>query len=106
MLRALCILTAVVTLAGCSAPPGVVPRSETTQTVRPETTIVDSGVADAAAGTVDYDDGILVSYTAAEGDHFDAIAMRFGLATETLALLNPEVTPDSLVAVGTVIALR
>jgi hypothetical protein len=100
------MIAVVLALAGCATAPDTAPRPEVTTTTRAVPGPVDSGVADAAAGTADYDDGTLVSYAAAEGDHFDAIAMRFGVTTVALSHLNPDVRPDALVPVGTVIALR
>ena len=105
MIRTAVVLLALLALAGCAA--GDEPATAPTQHAESEAPkIVDSGVSDAAAGSVDYDDGSPRAYTAAEGDHVDAIATRFGMTVVELEQLNPTVNSRELVPAGTVIQLR
>ena len=105
MIRTAVVLLALLALTGCAA--GDEPATAPTQVAESAAPkIVDSGVADAAAGSVDYDGGSPRAYTAAEGDHLDAIATRFGMTVVELEQLNPTVDSRELVAAGTVIQLR
>jgi hypothetical protein len=104
--RIVIVAFVVLALAGCATEVPTVELTSVSTSSPSEPGLVDSGVADAAGGTVDYDDGVLQSYTAAEGDHFDAIASRFGITMDALSALNPSIAVDALVAAGTVVALR
>lgn len=107
MMRTLGVIAVILALAGCAATPEALePRPVPTHSVESAPGLVDSGVADAAGGTVDYDNGVLQSYTAAEGDHVDAIAMRFGITVAALQALNTDLASDELVEAGTLFALR
>jgi len=105
MIRSLAVLLVLLALAGCAVSDEPAPtRPEVSEPAVPS--ITDSGVADAAAGAVDYDNGSPLRYTSAAGDHVDAIAERFGMTVAELEQLNPTLDSRELVEAGTVILLR
>ncbi|TBN56145.1 LysM peptidoglycan-binding domain-containing protein [Glaciihabitans arcticus] len=105
MIRSMTVLLVLLALAGCAAadePAPVQPEVAASAAAK----VADSGVADAATGAVDYENGSPLNYTSAAGDHVDAIAERFGMTVAELEQLNPTLDSRELVESGTVILLR
>ncbi|MEP6478598.1 MAG: LysM domain-containing protein [Rhodoglobus sp.] len=61
---------------------------------RPDLTVVDSGPADGANGTVALDGTTPLTYTVADGDTLELIAERFGITTDDVFYLNPTRIPN------------
>lgn len=67
--------------------------------MRPGLSVVDSGPAGGAHGTVTTDeDGLPVEYTVASGDVYSAIADRLGISVDDLDYLNPFRQADGAIA--------
>lgn len=56
---------------------------------RPWLKLADAGPAEAAQGGVLAEDGELLAYRTAQGDTWNAIAVRFGITADDLSYLNP-----------------
>jgi hypothetical protein len=79
-----------------------------TPDLRPGLTVLDSGEATGAMGTVTLVDGEPASYTVAQGDTLAAISERFGIVLDDLFYLNPRRSPnpeDSTAFTGEVLNL-